>query len=244
MEPTGTRGRMDETYETLLELQQLDDRMMEARAKVEQFEPQLQELVAPVSAAEGEVDALRQRLAEMKTELRRLERGAEDKTAQLRRYEERLERVRNPREEAAARTEIDLIRRAVEADEDDALDLMEQVKRYELKLEEMERKLAVLRAETEPRKEELERDRDEARQQLEVLEDKRLNKVVRLNRDAARVYERVRGGKTRVTLASLTPDGACGYCFSMIPIQEQNQIRRREALHRCEACGVILYTDE
>jgi predicted nucleic acid-binding Zn-ribbon protein len=152
--------------------------------------------------------------------------------------------VRNAREEAAARTEIDLIRRAVEADEDDALDLMEQVKRHELKLDELEKKLAALRAETAPRMEELERSRDEARDQLDILEDQRRNKVVRLNRDAARVYERVRGGKTRVTLASLTPDGACGHCFSLIPIQEQNQIRRREALHRCEACGVILYAEE
>jgi predicted nucleic acid-binding Zn-ribbon protein len=235
---------MDETYETLLELQQLDDLMAEAHEKVDQFEPQLEEMEAPVLAAEREVEALRQRVDEMKVELRRLERGAEDKTAQLRKYEERLERVRNPREEAAARMEIDLVRRAVEADEDDALDLMEQLKRQELKLDELEKKLAVLRAEVTPRMEELERDRDEARSQLGVLEDKRRNKVVRLNRDAARVYERVRGGKTRVTLASLTPDGACGHCFSMIPIQEQNQIRRREALHRCEACGVILYTEE
>jgi predicted nucleic acid-binding Zn-ribbon protein len=235
---------MDETYETLLELQQLDDLMAEAHAKVDQFEPQLEEMEAPVLAAEREVESVRQRVDEMKTELRRLERGAEDKTAQLRKYEERLERVRNAREEAAARTEIDLIRRAVEADEDDALDLMDQVKRYELKLDELERKLAVLRADVAPRMEELERARDEARVQLDVLEDQRRNKVVRLNRDAARLYERVRGGRTRVTLARLTPDGACGHCFSMIPIQEQNQIRRREALHRCEGCGVILYTEE
>lgn len=235
---------MDETYETLLKLQQLDDLMAEAHEKVDQFEPQLEAMEAPVLASEGEVDALRQRVDEMKTELRRLERGAEDKTAQLRKYEERLERVRNAREEAAARTEIDLIRRAVDADEDDALDLMDQLKRHELKLDELEKKLAVLRAEVAPRMEELERNRNEARVQLEVLEDKRRNKVVRLNRDAARVYERVRGGRTRVTLASLTPDGACGHCFSMIPIQEQNQIRRREALYRCEACGVILYTEE
>lgn len=235
---------MEETYETLLKLQELDEQMAQARARVDGFGPELDALEAPEAMAEAEVEALRQRLTEMRADVRRLERGAEDKTAQLRKYEQRLERVRNAREEAAARTEIDLIRRAVEADENDALDLMDQVKRNELKLDELEKKLAKLRAETEPRKEELERARNEAQEQLAILQDQRKNKVVRLSGEAAKLYERIRAGKTRVTLARLMPDGACGHCFSLIPMQEQRQIRQREALHRCEACGVILYTDD
>ncbi len=235
---------MEETYQALLGLQALDEQMAEARERVHRFAPELEQLEAPVFAAEKEVEALRERLTEMRVEVRRLERGAEDKQAQLRKYEERLERVRNAREEAAARTEIDLIRRAVDADETDALDLMDQVKRHELKLDELEKKLAKLQADTAPQKAELERGRDAAREQLEVLEEQRRNKVIRLSGEAARLYERIRGGKTRVTLARLTVDGACGHCFSLIPIQEQNQIRRREALHRCEACGVILYTED
>jgi uncharacterized protein len=235
---------MEDSYKALLGLQDLDERMAEARDRVHRFGPELEEMEAPVVAAESEVEALRQRLAEMRTEARRLERGADDKRAQLRKYEERLERVRNAREEAAARTEIDLVRRAVEADENDALDLMDQVKRYELKLDELEKKLAKLRSETEPRMEELERSRDEAREQLQVLEEQRREKISAMRSDAVRVYERVRGGKTRVTLARLMPDGACGHCFSMIPVQEQRQIKQREGLHRCEACGVILYTED
>jgi uncharacterized protein len=235
---------MEDSYKALLGLQGLDEQMQAARDRVERFGPELEEMGAPVVTAEREVEALRQRLTEMKAEARRLERGADDKRAQLRKYEERLERVRNAREEAAARTEIDLVRRAVEADENDALDLIDQIKRNELKLDEMEKKLAALRAETEPRMQELERARDEAREQLQVLEVERREKVSSMRSDAVRVYERVRGGKTRVTLARLMPDGACGHCFSMIPVQEQRQIRQREGLHRCEACGVILYIED
>jgi predicted nucleic acid-binding Zn-ribbon protein len=235
---------MEETYEALLKLQELDEQMAAARQRVERFAPEIEALEAPESALVAEIEALRSRLTEMKADVRRLERGAEDKTAQLRKYEQRLERVRNPREEAAARVEIDLIRRAVDADEDDALDMMEQVKRTELKLDDLEKKLGKLRSETEPQKAELQRERDAAREQLAILEDQRHNKIIRLKGEAARLYERIRGGKTRVTLARLTADGACGHCFSLIPMQEQRQIRRREALHRCEACGVILYTED
>ncbi len=235
---------MEETYQALLDLQDLDKRMAEAKAKVREFEPELEELDAPIADLEQQVAAVRGRLDEMKAEERRLERSADDKRAKLEKYEARLERVRSQREEAAARTEIDLISKAVEADEEDALGLMDQIRRTELKLDELETKLNELQEETAPKRETLMAERNEAADQLEILKDKRENKLIRLDDSAARLYERIRGGKTDVALARLTPDGACGHCFSMIPLQEQNEIRRREALHRCEACGVILFADE
>ncbi|NIP79652.1 MAG: hypothetical protein GWM90_10725 [Gemmatimonadetes bacterium] len=235
---------MEETYQALLDLQDLDEQMQEARERVRRFEPELEELDAPVAKAEEEVEAVRKRLDEMKAEARRLERGADDKRAQMAKYEAHLERVRNAREDAAARTEIDLIRKAVEADESDAVSLMDQIKRTELKLDELEGKLEALREETAPKREALLKGREEASGQLEILRDQRENRIVRLSEEAAQLYERIRGGKTRVALARLTPDGACGHCFSIIPIQEQNEIRRQKALHRCEACGVILYAED
>lgn len=234
---------MEETYQALLDLQDLDEQLADAQARVDQFEPQLEEIEAPLEAAEQDVETVRKRLDEMKVEARRLERSADDKRAQMKKYQARLERVRSAREEAAARTEIDLIEKAIEADEADALSLMDQIKRTELKLDELESKLEDMREEAAPRRDELLAGRDDAESKLEVLADQRKNKVVRLSDEAARLYERIRGGKTRVALAQLTADGACGHCFSMIPIQERNEIRRREALHRCEACGVILYAE-
>jgi predicted nucleic acid-binding Zn-ribbon protein len=234
---------MEETYQALMELQDLDEAMRQAQEKVRRFEPELEELDAPVLQAEAEVEAARKRLDEMKMELRRLERAAEDKRGHLQKYEEHLTKARNAREEAAARTEIDLIRGAAEADEDDAVALMEQVTRMELKVDDLEKKLEAARAETDPKRQELLEARNLASEQLGVLEGQRKNKLVRLTDDAAKLYERIRGGKTRVALAELTADGACGHCFSVIPIQEQNEIRRRRGLHRCEACGVILYSE-
>lgn len=235
---------MDQTYQALLDLQDLDEQVSEARDKVKHFEPRLEELEAPLEAAESEVETIRKRLDEMKAEARRLERGADDKRAKMGKYEARLERVRNAREEAAAKAEIDLISKAVEADEADYINLGDQIKRTELKLDEMEEKLEELRAEVAPQREELLAGKDEAETQLKVLADKRENMLVRMSDDAARLYERIKGGKTRVALAALTEDGACGHCFSLIPIQERNEIRRKKALHRCEACGVILYAEE
>jgi len=235
---------MDETYQALLDLQELDRQVAEAKAKVREFEPELEELEAPLEELEQQVAAVRTRLDEMKAEERRLERSADDKRAKLEKYETRLERVRSQREEAAARTEIDLISKAVDADEDDALSLIDQIRRAELKLDELEGQLKELHEETVPKRDELMAGRNDAAEQLDVLADKRENRLIRLDSTAARLYERIRGGKTDVALAMLTKDGACGHCFSVIPLQEQNVIRRREALHRCEACGVILFAED
>lgn len=234
---------MEETFQALLALQELDRKIREKKRRVTEFEPELETVDAPVAEKKQEVDTLRKRLDELRTEIRRLERGAEDKRARLKKYEDRMERIRNAREEAALRTEMDLIRKAAEADEDEAVSMMEQATRTELKLDEAEEKLEGIRAEAEPRRKELIDERDSIEGDLQLLRDQRQNQLVRLDDRAATLYERVSGGKTDRVLASLTPDGACGHCFSLIPIQQQNEIRQARALYRCEACGVILYSE-
>ena len=37
----------------------------------------------------------------------------------------------------------------------------------------------------------------------------------------------------------MTADGACGRCFSMVPLQIQAEVRAGGRLRRCEACGII-----
>lgn len=236
---------MEEIYRSLLELQKLDEEIAGSEARLATYGPKLEELDAPVAALAREVEALRARVAEMQQDVRRLERAAQEKRERLARYVERLERVRTAREEAAVRTEIDLVRRAAEVDEQEARDLTEQATRSELKLEELERELARVRAEVEPKRRALEEERAGAADELAVLRDRRQNHALHLDAAALRLYERVRAGRTQMVLAKLLADGACGHCFSVVPIQQQVEIRRGGGtLHRCEVCGVILYPED
>lgn len=232
---------MEDLRTALLALQDLDQEIARAKAKLEEFDPQLNDLEAPITTLEQEMEAARTRLSEMRADVRRLERGAEQKRERLRVYEDRLQRVRNQREEAAARTEMDLVRRATEADETEALEMMEQATRTDLKLDDMERNLAKLKAEIAPRREELLRARADAETNLQLLNEQRHNQAVRLDSSSLKLYERVRAGRSRRVLVPLTAEGACGNCFNVLPIQEQLEVARGETLKRCEGCGVILY---
>jgi predicted nucleic acid-binding Zn-ribbon protein len=123
---------MEEIYQSLLALQELDNEIVQAERKVAAFEPELKLVDAPALALARETEAARAKLQEVRDAVRRLERGATEKRDLLKRYQDRLEKVRNMREETAAHTEIDLIQRAVEADETEALEKMEQALRSEL----------------------------------------------------------------------------------------------------------------
>jgi predicted nucleic acid-binding Zn-ribbon protein len=232
---------MEEIYQSLLALQALDHEIEEAEKRVLAFGPELGVIDAPAMELAGETEAARARLTELQDSVRRLERGAVEKRDILQRYQERLERVRTMREESAAQTEIDLIRRAAEADETEALELMDQALRAELKVDELEAKLATARAAVGPRREELEALQAAANDELAILQDRRHNQVLRLNPASVQLYDRIRAGKTRVVITGLTPDGACGCCFGVVPIQRQTEIRQGPGLVRCEDCGVILH---
>jgi len=234
---------MEALHASLLALQELDDEIARTEARLKEFEPKRAELDAPVTSFTAEVEGTRARLQELRLDVTRLERAVEQNRARLQVYEDRLMRVRNAREEAAARTEMDLVRRALEADRAEFQQQSEQATRTDLKLDDLERQLARMRAEAGPQHEQLAAEQKEVADVLAVLKGRRDNQAVRLDPASRRLYERVRTGRARRVLAPLTTEGACGSCFNVLPLQEQADVRRGQSLRRCEACGVILYVD-
>ncbi|MEM7417633.1 MAG: hypothetical protein AAF389_19250 [Gemmatimonadota bacterium] len=115
----------------LKELQKLDVRIQDVRQRIRDFDPRFEEIEEPALVLEGELGTSKKRLKEMKLEQRRLESSTEDKGERLRRLEERLGGVRNLREEAAVSAELDMVRRSLETDEGEALNLIDSVRKGE-----------------------------------------------------------------------------------------------------------------
>lgn len=235
---------MSELYTSLLELQELDLAIADAEARVAQFTPRLKEIREPVTGLEREVELANVRLSELRAYQKKLEVGAEDKREKLRLFQERVEKSRNIRDEAATRTEMDLIRRAVESEVAEGEDITEQAKRADVKVDDLQKALVRAREDIAPRESELETERAAAESELAALQDKRSNVAGKIDKASVRLYDRVRAGKRKTALAPLTVDGACGVCYNVLPMQEQAEIRRGSELRRCEACGVILYPVE
>jgi predicted nucleic acid-binding Zn-ribbon protein len=150
-------------------------------------------------------------------------------------------KTRSSREEAAIRAELDLVRKALDADVTDVRLYSEQATRADLKHDETRRNADKIRAEIAPRRDELLLEKMQAEELVAQLRARRENLAVRLDGPSRRLYERLRSSRSKMVLAPLTAQGACGNCFTVLPVQEQSMVRQAKALHRCEACGVILY---
>jgi len=233
-----------ESNGSLRQLQQVDLQLAELKRRIAAFDPLMAEVDRPAAELEGEVETLRGRLREMKVEERRLEHSADDRRSRSRKLQDRLKSVRNLREEAAVRAEMDLLRMALEGDEQEALTLLDQIRKMEDRLQELERALEEARAAVEPRKHQLRTEQQAALEEQAALQERRKAVAATVPAKDLRSYERIRGGGRTVAVANLTPDGACGNCFGMVPIQLQNEIRKGAVSIACEACGVLLSAEE
>ena len=229
-----------QTRTSLKELQQLDQQIAAVRSASEGFEPLLEEVDAPVLRLEQEVDALEKRLTEIKLEENRIELTIEERRVRAAKLQERMEAVRNVREEAAVHAELEMVRRALESEEQEALSLLDQIKRLEERHEEQEAAYREALAEVEPRRKELAKEQAEAGSKLETLQAERDAFAAGIDPDERRIYDSIMAGAGDVAVAELTQDGACGNCYNMVPLQVRNQIRHTDEMVRCEGCGVIL----
>lgn len=230
----------EQTRTALKELQALDNRIEEARQRIRDFDPLFAEVEEPALVLEGEVGNTRKRLQEMRLEERKLEMSSEEKRARVKRLEDRLGSVRNLREEAAVSAELDMVRRALQSDEQEAYTLIDQIRKLDERMEELEAAHEEARALVEPRMKGLIDERDTAKVELGKLEEERARFVEEMNPEEVRLYDAIRSGGRRRAVAELTHDGACGHCYGMVPLQVQNEVRHGDSLIRCEACGVIL----
>jgi predicted nucleic acid-binding Zn-ribbon protein len=229
-----------QTRTALKELQTIDLRIADSRQRIQDFDPLLADVEEPALILENEVGTTRKRLQEMTLEERRLELSTEEKRTRVTRLDERLGSVRNLREEAAVSAELDMVKRALQSDEQEAYTLLDQIRKLDERMVELEAAWKEAQALVEPRIRELVAERDEAKRELSSLETERARFVETMEEGEIRLYEGIRAGGRTFAVADMTHDGACGHCFGVVPLQLQNEIRHGTALIRCEACGVIL----
>ena len=229
-----------QTRTSLKELQNLDQEIAAVRSATQSFDPLLEEVDAPVLRLEQEVQALEKRLTEIRLEENRIELTVEERRVRAAKLQERMEAVRNVREEAAVHAELEMVRRALDSEEQEALNLLDQIKRLEERYKEQEGAYREALAEVEPRREELVQEQQAAESKLEALQAEREAFAAGIDPGERRIYDSIMAGAGEVALAELTHDGACGNCYNMVPLQVQNQIRHADTMIRCEGCGVIL----
>jgi len=225
---------------SLREIQRIDERLREILEELRAFDDRLAEVEDPALRLESELKQLKDRLSNMEADARRLERSADDKRARAEKLDERLNKVSNLREEAAVKTELDLVRKAVTVDEQEALQLIDQIRRTQVAHEDLELRTRESREQVGPQQEVLLKEREGLSSLRKDLDRRREEKLAHVTPRERKVYDAFHQSRRAIIVASLLEDGACGHCYGVIPLQIQNEVRRGSDLIRCEACGVIL----
>jgi len=144
----------------------------------------------------------------------------------------------------AVRTETETARRNLRMAEDEALSAMQDVETVAERLATAEAAHEEARSRLETRGAEVAASRRGLEDDLARHTEQKHAQEERLDRRTLRLYQSVAGGRADTALASLTPDGVCGHCFTAIPKQRQADIRAGRSLAVCEGCGVILYASD
>ncbi len=224
----------------LKELQNLDLEIRASQQLIRDFDPLFEEVEEPALVLESEAERTRSRLKDMKVEERRIVQSVDDKRAREKRLDERTSSVRNLREEAAVSAEMEMVKRSLQTEEQEAYTLIDQIRKAEERLAEVDAALSEVRAEVEPKMAGLVSDRAAARESLATFASERERFAASLDPSELRLYDGIRRGGRAIAVSELTEDGACGHCFGVVPLQVHNEVLHGDALIRCEGCGVIL----
>ncbi len=242
----GEMARTSEQSSTLIQLLDLHAIDQEIASLERQAEERKNELAAfeeGVAGLESKLERLDTELEQARLEARRNERVVDEKRDTLDRLRSRVSQVQNERQYSAATLEFDLVRQDLRKLEDMVIEKLQVVEDLEGRRRQIETELEQSRGEAGPRQEAITTGLQELAEQLAIKRDRRHNLAIRVEERALGLYDRIRGGRSRVAMAPLTEEAACGNCYTAVTIQQQMQIKGLSTLVCCEGCGVILYPE-
>jgi predicted nucleic acid-binding Zn-ribbon protein len=230
-----------ETLEALRTLHEVDAEAAKSERQLKASRSRLMSLDESLRDLEEDLAHVTSELAERRHELRDLQRQVEEKRSALERARGKMDAVQNQRQYSAATVEYDLVRRDIRVLEDRALEVMQKGDELEARRRELSEKLEIARTEILPKRQEVAAEVDRVEAVLAEQHERREEAAGRVEGRTLALYDRIRASRSDVAMAPLTPDGACGHCFTAVTIQQRLEVKTLSRIIRCEGCGVILF---
>ena len=225
----------------LLDLHEIDQQVLAIERELGRYREELTGMSDSVSGLETGLERVEGELERAGNDLRRSERAVDERRDTLDRIRTRVGQVQNERQYSAASLEFDLVVQDIRKLEDQVLERMQVVEELENRRNDILTQLESARSQAGPRGVEITDRAKQLEDDLVIKRDRRYNLSIRIDSSALGLYDRIRAGRSQVGLAQLTEEAVCGYCFTSVTIQQEQQIKSMKSLICCEGCGVILY---
>jgi len=234
---------MTDEIAALLELKDVDLQVLALTSVVSSVPHQTAELNRQMELLREEHAKKRAQLEEFKVKRRTKEKGVEEFSDKIRQFEFKQFEVKTNKEYQALLHEIALQKEKRSHLEGEIIELMELEETSAKELKEFEGKIAREDGFAAEEKRRLEQELEDATRRLKVIMEQRESLLGRLSSPVRSRYERVVGGKGGTAVAAVK-NRACGACFTGLPPQTINEIRKGLKVISCETCGRMLVWSE
>jgi predicted nucleic acid-binding Zn-ribbon protein len=148
--------------------------------------------------------------------------------------------VRGAKEASNLMAELDLARTVLAKEEAEWVRSADRVREAEGLAAEEEQKLEEVRAAQSPKREEIAAQQAEIGDKLQTARADRAKTAKPVPSELQDRYERIRQGRAPLALYPIH-NGACGHCYTSVPLHRRQKVLGGSGVEPCEACGVLIY---
>ena len=229
--------------QALLELQELDRERIELQDQLNQYPGIWEEVKSSLRARQEEYDRAEAAAANYQGDRRRIEQELRLSSEKLKKYQAQQMQVKTSKEFGAISNQIEALRKNIARLEEQGLELINR--EQEIKDRKVATEASLHEAKTEAR---TERERirvqvNEKKKRLTALEKERGRVAGRVDGEALRLYERIRGRWPMDPVVSVRNGSCMGCHFAILP-NALVALHKESAIEMCENCGRILSEDE
>jgi uncharacterized protein len=233
---------VQKVLQRLLELQRVDLRLDDIRARLARFPQRLAQLEREITTAKAEVDASKAAQLRATKERKKYEMDVEQWKERVRKYKDQGSLVKTNEAYRALQHEIQLAEAEIAKAEDRLLEQMVAGEEYDRRIKASEKSVKEIEAMTGVERSKIEADKAAAEKALAELNAERERTVSEISENLLDHYTRIARKHHGIALAEIR-DEKCSACGMMIRPHVIQEIRRSdsEELFHCETCTRILY---
>jgi predicted nucleic acid-binding Zn-ribbon protein len=231
---------MSPDLERLIQLQQLESKIEQAKRTVASHPQRVADADARLAAATLALETVKQRLKDNQEARRAAEKDVALYQGRLSKFKDQQSAVKTNREYQALGHEIETATHDLGAVEEKVLERMVEADGIALEVKAAETELATQKKAIEAEKKALDAELAETEKALNDASAERMRVVAEIEPRLVTLFENV--GKQRKGVAiSATRDGLCSICHVRLRPMVYQEVRKNDSIIQCDSCQRILY---
>lgn len=227
---------------TLLNLQQLDDKLAAFGRKRQEIPERIEAMKGAFEEEKRQMEDHRQRLKDASLEQRQLEKRLQESAEERKKKQKKLLEVKTNVEYKALLKEIEYAKEADSATEDEILVLLEEIDALKKTLEEKEESARESENKLKEETLRLEREVVEVDREHRLLQGERQRVAAELDPAVLNDYEKIRERRAGQAVVTVQKE-VCPGCHMQVPPQTINEVLQTGEIRHCPFCRRILYCE-